>query len=110
MKHSNILLSALAFTATHVAAFPAAMVEMMSRAGDTKSLADAEAAVEKLKRGEFIVPRAPGFNAQQQYVSNQGQNKFVPPNFSAGDQRGPCPGECLNTSLIQIIVTKNLQA
>lgn len=32
------------------------------------------------------------FNAQEQYVSNQGIYSFVPPNFEAGDQRGPCPG------------------
>lgn len=32
------------------------------------------------------------FNAQEQYVSTKGEYAFVPPNFDAGDQRGPCPG------------------
>lgn len=32
------------------------------------------------------------FNAQEQYVPTTGEYAFVPPNFDAGDQRGPCPG------------------
>lgn len=32
------------------------------------------------------------FDPKAQYVSNMGIHKFVPPNFAAGDRRGPCPG------------------
>ncbi|TVY23957.1 Aromatic peroxygenase [Lachnellula hyalina] len=34
----------------------------------------------------------PGFNAAAQYVSTTGAHTFVPPDFDAGDVRGPCPG------------------
>lgn len=30
------------------------------------------------------------FDAKSQYVSTTGNHKFVPPNFAAGDVRGPC--------------------
>lgn len=36
--------------------------------------------------------RTSTFNAQEQLVSVTGEYAFVPPNFDAGDQRGPCPG------------------
>lgn len=32
------------------------------------------------------------FNAKEQLVDVHGEHAFVPPNFKAGDQRGPCPG------------------
>ncbi|KAH8201371.1 hypothetical protein TruAng_004454 [Truncatella angustata] len=32
------------------------------------------------------------FNAQQQRIDVTGDHAFIPPNFAAGDQRGPCPG------------------
>ncbi|KAI0814073.1 hypothetical protein GGR55DRAFT_687083 [Xylaria sp. FL0064] len=32
------------------------------------------------------------FNAEEQRISVDGEHAFVPPNFKAGDQRGPCPG------------------
>ncbi|CAH0395146.1 unnamed protein product [Bemisia tabaci] len=31
------------------------------------------------------------FDADAQLISTSGEHKFVPPNFKAGDQRGPCP-------------------
>jgi hypothetical protein len=36
--------------------------------------------------------RAATFNAQEQHIDVSGQHAFIPPNFEAGDQRGPCPG------------------
>lgn len=36
--------------------------------------------------------RTSTFNAQEQLVDVTGEYAFVPPNFEAGDQRGPCPG------------------
>lgn len=34
----------------------------------------------------------PGFNAKEQLVSVSGAHRYIPANFAAGDQRGPCPG------------------
>ena len=50
--------------------------------------------------GVSAFPQVPGpnpggsnvFNAKEQFISTSGVHKFVPPNFAAGDQRGPCPG------------------
>ncbi|KAI0201210.1 hypothetical protein F4808DRAFT_469865 [Astrocystis sublimbata] len=37
--------------------------------------------------------RAPAkFNAKEQLINIYGEHAFVPPDFKAGDQRGPCPG------------------
>ena len=36
--------------------------------------------------------RQTAFDPVQQHISTTGQHAFVPPNFAAGDQRGPCPG------------------
>ena len=36
--------------------------------------------------------RSPGFDASAQLVDVTGAHAFVPPNFTAGDLRGPCPG------------------
>jgi hypothetical protein len=36
--------------------------------------------------------RAVIFNPAAQLVDVTGKHAFVPPNFAAGDQRGPCPG------------------
>lgn len=35
---------------------------------------------------------APGFNADAQRIDVSGVHAFVPPDFAAGDLRGPCPG------------------
>lgn len=34
----------------------------------------------------------PGFNAAAQLIDVSGKHAFTPPNFEAGDLRGPCPG------------------
>lgn len=36
--------------------------------------------------------RSPGFDASAQLIDVTGAHAFVPPNFAAGDLRGPCPG------------------
>ena len=90
MKYSTTLLGAAALAIANVAAFPHAMFDMIERAEKSGSLAQIEAAIAAVKEKRQLV--SPGFNAAAQYVSNQGANKFVPPNFAAGDQRGPCPG------------------
>jgi hypothetical protein len=44
---------------------------------------------EKEKR---ILGILPGFDAAAQRIDVSGAHAFVPPNFAAGDIRGPCPG------------------
>ncbi|PNS18813.1 hypothetical protein CAC42_5352 [Sphaceloma murrayae] len=39
-----------------------------------------------------IKRQAIGFDAAAQRISTTGDHAFAPPNFAAGDQRGPCPG------------------
>lgn len=55
-----------------------------------------EQATRALARVAFIPPkhekRAIAFDAAAQLVDVTGAHAFVPPNFAAGDQRGPCPG------------------
>jgi hypothetical protein len=91
MKYSTAILGALALSATEVAAFPTALFDMMARAEDPATIESAATAIAALEEKRFV-PRTPGFNATTQYVSNQRAYAFVPPNFAAGDQRGPCPG------------------
>jgi hypothetical protein len=73
-----------------VAAFPTAVLGVVARAEDVMTM-EITAAVARLK-DRHITRRTPGFDAAAQHVSTQGAHAFVPPNFAAGDQRGPCPG------------------
>ncbi|RDW85174.1 hypothetical protein BP6252_02764 [Coleophoma cylindrospora] len=78
MKTSS-LVCLLAFAITEVSAFP--------------SIALDAAKIEALtKQSTSITKKAIGFDPVAQYVSTTGSHQFVPPNFAAGDQRGPCPG------------------
>ncbi|TVY51306.1 Aromatic peroxygenase-like protein [Lachnellula cervina] len=62
--------------ASSVAAFPTVLDELQKSSANEKRL----------------LGIAPGFNAGAQYVSTTGAHAFVPPDFDAGDVRGPCPG------------------
>ncbi|TVY48236.1 Aromatic peroxygenase-like protein [Lachnellula occidentalis] len=73
MKSTILAFGALA---SGVAAFPTFLDDLQKSSGNEKR----------------VLGVAPGFNAQAQYVSNTGAHAFVPPNFAAGDARGPCPG------------------
>lgn len=89
MKYSSSFLTALALSASGVAAFPAAMYE---KRAEFENLKVALREFDGRLKGE---KRAVGFNAATQYVPTTGANKFVPPtnvNTLTGDQRGPCPG------------------
>ena len=109
MKFSSASLAVLALSAQHVTAFPAALSEAMiqirganeAQARSTgveggcpfKRQAEAAKAAEAASKAKEVVERQakgiiPPFNAEQQYVSNQGIHAFVPP--SGDDQRGPC--------------------
>lgn len=88
MKYS-LCLATLALQASQVIAFPAQMFDLNVNEEEKRELARISLAVEANTKRD-IVSRAPGFNSSQQYVSNQGAHKFVPP--GKGDLRGPCPG------------------
>lgn len=54
-----------------------------------KKEAKPECPFSKMKK---MVKKAATFNAQEQLIDVSGEHAFLPPNFQAGDQRGPCPG------------------
>lgn len=91
MRYSVSILGAVALCVSDVAAFPYAAMEVAAKAQRDPSAAQSiEQAV-----AQHANKRAVGFNAAEQYVSNQGAHAFVPPtnvNTPGGDQRGPCPG------------------
>jgi len=92
MKYS-IGLAALAFCATEVVAFPSRMFDLGMNEEEKRALAGIAATIEaRALEGRQSLPGLPTFNAKQQYVSNQGEHAYVAPDFSKGDQRGPCPG------------------
>jgi Peroxidase, family 2 len=93
MKITTLTLATLALVATEVVAFPAIgkdalkTLEVMAKDEELKKRDIPRVLLEKEARKK----RSVGFNAAEQFVSVSGANKFVPPNFAAGDQRGPCP-------------------
>jgi hypothetical protein len=78
--------------ATGALAFPANMFDVSMSAEGKRNLATLAAQIEGGIQKRAGTPLAPGFSASQQYVSNKDDHAFVAPDFSAGDQRGPCPG------------------
>jgi hypothetical protein len=77
----------LAFATTEVAAFPSFATEY----------AEAVARAQSGKRSTLlqdrkVIEKRVSFDPASQYVSTEGEHAFVPPNFEAGDVRGPCPG------------------
>ncbi|KAK0127152.1 hypothetical protein ONS96_006705 [Cadophora gregata f. sp. sojae] len=88
MKYS-ICLATLALQVSQVIAFPAHIFNLPVNEDEKRELARISLQVEASTKRDFV-SRAPGFNAAQQYVSNQGAHKFVPP--GKNDLRGPCPG------------------
>ncbi len=92
MKFSSITLGILAFSFTSVAAFPSIALEAAAKRAEaqTKEKRCPYADVNQIaKRVNGI---APGFDAAAQRIDVSGQHAFVPPDFTAGDLRGPCPG------------------
>lgn len=89
MRYSTAVVGALAFCVSEVAAFPAAALEYAAKA-ERDALAASD--IDKVVADYQNARRQVGFNAAEQYVSNQGEYAFVAPNLAGGDQRGPCPG------------------
>ncbi|KUJ15136.1 Cloroperoxidase [Mollisia scopiformis] len=84
---SSIIAAAAAFS-TGVSAFPTIALEAAQNAVRHANVFQAARAAHE-KRLNGILP---GFNAAEQLIDVSGEHAFVPPNFSAGDMRGPCPG------------------
>lgn len=78
---ANLLVTVLV-GASAVSAYPAAKFEAIARVANYADLQQAKRELSKKST----------FNAKAQRISTSGVNAFVPPNFKAGDQRGPCPG------------------
>lgn len=72
------LLAALPLTVT---AFPRVAQEVAARMSRSAGAAP-----------KSIEERAVTFDPAAQLVDVTGVHSFTPPNFDAGDQRGPCPG------------------
>ncbi|KZF24852.1 Cloroperoxidase [Xylona heveae TC161] len=88
MKLLLLLLSASVISVTEVFAFPSIALEAAAK--------QAQAHTEK-KRCPFASKQetkraTPGFDPEAQLIDVSGDHAFVPPNFDAGDLRGPCPG------------------
>lgn len=82
MRQAFISTGLLAFLIRDTVAFPSMIDELVEK--------------EKEKRqngqGGGFPDLVSYFDPKLQYVSNTGDHAFVPPNFAAGDIRGPCPG------------------
>ncbi|KAF7934444.1 hypothetical protein BELL_0091g00160 [Botrytis elliptica] len=84
MKVTTIV-ALLALTASEVAAYPRLAAEHAER------LAKSQLGKRSTATRDPLQKRV-SFDAASQYVSTTGEHAFVPPNFGAGDVRGPCPG------------------
>jgi hypothetical protein len=89
MRYTTAVLSALAFYASEVVAFPAAAIQYAANSEwDALAASNINSAIAKDRAARSEAN--PGFNATAQYVSTSGQYAFVAPDLST-DQRGPCP-------------------
>lgn len=85
MKTAAVAVSLLALVATEVSAFP-------SLAGDPVAKLAASQRGKRSTLARSAHKKRVSFDPKSQYVSTTGEHAFVPPNFAAGDVRGPCPG------------------
>lgn len=90
MKYLKLSVISISLLALHCAAFPHlsadAIQGLLQRDSGTKSCPFGHTVDHKQTK------RAVGFDPVAQRVSTTGRHAFVPPNFAAGDKRGPCPG------------------
>ena len=68
-----------------VAAYPSALLRGIDLSNATTE--DWELIKREIE-AEKLTSRSLGFDASLQYINTKGANKFVAPNFAAGDQRG----------------------
>ncbi|KAI4090285.1 MAG: hypothetical protein LQ344_004833 [Seirophora lacunosa] len=90
MKCLVLSVISISLLALHSAAFPHlsadAIQGLLKRDSASKACPLGHSADHKQTK------RAVGFDPVAQRVSTTGRHAFVPPNFAAGDKRGPCPG------------------
>jgi hypothetical protein len=98
MKASILSTFVLALAATKVAAFPKLAAEHRERLAASQQGKRSTAAASPHKKRVV-------FDAKSQYVSTTGDHSFVPPNYGAGDVRGPCPG--LNAAANHNYISRN---
>ncbi|KUJ24283.1 putative aromatic peroxygenase [Mollisia scopiformis] len=85
MKTSLVSLAVLAIAVSEVAAFPALAAEHAERLANSQR-------GKRSTLARSIHKKRVTFDPASQYTSTTGAHAFVPPNFAAGDVRGPCPG------------------
>jgi hypothetical protein len=96
MKTTTVGLAVMAMASTQVMAFPTISNEQ------TMKLALSQVGKRSTLARDGVKKRVT-FDAKSQYVDTTGSHKFVPPNFAAGDVRGPCkqhPGILILFSLM----------
>jgi hypothetical protein len=84
----STLLAAVAALSTPLTAFPTIALEAAQLAARSSDVSIAAKAAHERRLNGIL----PGFNAAEQLIDVSGDHAFVPPDFSAGDLRGPCPG------------------
>ena len=87
MKSLHAIAAIAAFSAA-VSAFPSIAFEASKVAARDAEIASAAKAAHERRLNGIL----PGFNAAEQLIDVSGEHAFTPPDFSAGDLRGPCPG------------------
>lgn len=85
MKTTFLSLAVLALTVTEVVTYPRLTEEHHQRLAQSQT-------GKRSTLARSPVKKRVAFDAASQYVSTTGAHAFVPPNFAAGDVRGPCPG------------------
>jgi hypothetical protein len=83
MKTTTVALAVIAMASTKVMAFPTLAADQAAK------LAASQVGKRSTLARDGVKKRL-AFDAASQYVDTTGDHKFVPPNFNAGDVRGPC--------------------
>ncbi|KAI9890494.1 MAG: hypothetical protein M1814_003978 [Vezdaea aestivalis] len=94
---TTLLLSLLILNFVHVLAFPSIAIEAAHHAArdtqpETKRCPFSNSQSGQKDKRLLGVIGSPGFDAASQRIDVSGSHAFVPPNFAAGEVRGPCPG------------------
>lgn len=84
----STFITTIAAFSTLLTAFPTIALEAAQLAARNSDFSTATKATHK-KRINGILS---GFNAAEQLIDVSGEHAFIPPDFSAGDLQGPCPG------------------
>ena len=90
MKQVISLIVFASLLALQIVAFPhmdaKTLRDLLKRGSESKACPFAHGNIDMKKK------RQVGFDPTAQHVSTTGEHAWVAPDFTAGDQRGPCPG------------------